>query len=110
VVQRDPSDRERNARDRAQSLIFRVDLGHWQFKAKQANLIALRLCLDRIVSPRRDRPVHFTIPELNSAEDASRAVAAITVAVANGDLTPAEAAELSNVITATSRQDLGRFR
>lgn len=61
-------------------------------------MAALRLCLDRIVPPRRDRPVHFKIPALNSANDASRAIAAITSAVASGELTPAEAGELSCVV------------
>jgi hypothetical protein len=67
-------------------------------KAKQGDMVALRLCLDRIVPPRRDRPVHFTIPALHSANDASRAMAAITTAVASGELTPIEAAELSSVV------------
>ncbi len=67
-------------------------------KAKQGDMTALRLCLDRIVPPRRDRPVHFTIPVLNSADDASKAMAAIAAAVACGQLTPIESAELSNVV------------
>ena len=67
-------------------------------KAKQGDVICLRLCLDRLVPPRRDRPVYFAIPVLNSADDASKAMAAITVAVACGELTPIEAAELSSVV------------
>jgi hypothetical protein len=67
-------------------------------KAKQGDMGALRLCIDRLVPPRRDRPVSFTLPPMNSAGDASKAMAAITTAVANGELTPAEAAELSRVI------------
>jgi hypothetical protein len=55
----------------------------------------LRLAL---VPPRRDRPVHFVIPTLSSSQDATRAMAAITTAVASGELTPTEAAELSRVI------------
>jgi Family of unknown function (DUF5681) len=66
--------------------------------AKQGDLTALRLCLERIVPPRRDRPVHFAVPALNSADDARKAMAAITTAVANGELTPNEAAELSRVV------------
>jgi hypothetical protein len=66
-------------------------------KAKQGDMIALRLCLDRILPPRRDRPLHFSIPELKSVHDASKAMAAITTAVASGELTPTEAAELSRV-------------
>src|SRR5580700_3915902 len=50
-------------------------------KAKQGDMIALRLCLDRILPPRRDRPVRFTIPALNSADDAAKAIGAITTAV-----------------------------
>ena len=68
--------------------------------AKGGDMVALRLCLDRILPPRRDRPVHFTIPVLNSADNASKAMAAITTAVASGELTPTEAAELSSVIAA----------
>ncbi len=56
------------------------------------------LCLERVIGPRRDRPVRFTLPELGSAGDASKAMAAITAAVARGELTPTEAAELSSVI------------
>jgi hypothetical protein len=67
-------------------------------KAKQGNLPALRMCLDRILPPRRDRPVHFAIPELNSAADASKAIASITQAVAHGELGFGEAAELSKLI------------
>jgi hypothetical protein len=66
--------------------------------AKQGDLTALRLCLERIVPPRRERPVNFTLPEINSIDNATQAMAAITAAVANGELTPTEAAELSHVI------------
>jgi hypothetical protein len=66
--------------------------------AKQGDLTALRLCLERIVPPRRERPVNFTLPEINSIDHAIKAMAAITTAVANGVLTPTEAAELSRVI------------
>jgi hypothetical protein len=67
-------------------------------KAKQGDMIALRLCLDRIIPPRRDRPVVFKFPSLRSASDAATAMAAITAALGRGELTPIEGAELSNVI------------
>src|SRR5215471_4362963 len=66
--------------------------------AKQGDLTALRLCLERIVPPRRERPVNFTLPEINSVDHATKAMAAITAAVANGELAPTEAAELSRMI------------
>ena len=66
--------------------------------AKQGDLIALRLCLDRILPPRRDRSVHLKMPALNSTAEASQAMAAIICAVAQGELTPTQAADLSRVI------------
>jgi hypothetical protein len=68
--------------------------------AKLGDVTALRLCLERIVPPRRDRPVNFALPAMNSADDASKALAAIMAAVASGDLTPTEAAGLSRLIDA----------
>jgi hypothetical protein len=59
---------------------------------------ALRLCMERIVAPRRDRPVNFRLPVLNSASDVVAAIEAIADGVASGELTPAEAAELSKVV------------
>src|SRR5215470_6029027 len=48
--------------------------------ALKGNVACLRLCLDRISPPRRDRAVQFAIPAFNCAEDASKAMAAITTA------------------------------
>ena len=59
---------------------------------------ALRLCLDRIIPPRRERPVRFKMPVLQSPADAVAAMAAIAAAVAEGYLTPGEASELSNMV------------
>jgi hypothetical protein len=67
-------------------------------KAKKGDMAALRLCIERILPPRRERPVTFKLPELASANDASKAMAAITAAVAGGGLTPAEAGELSRLV------------
>jgi hypothetical protein len=71
--------------------------------AKQGDITALRLCLDRVVAPRRERPVQFRLPALRSAADAAGAMAAIADAVANADLTASEAAELSKVVESFAR-------
>jgi len=62
------------------------------------DMAALRLCLDRIVPPRRERPVNFRIPPLKSAEDAAVAMAAITEAVAAGELLLGEAESASALV------------
>jgi hypothetical protein len=67
--------------------------------ALEGDTTALRLCLDRIMPARKDRPVAFALPALTSARDAVVASAALLEAVANGDLTPMEAGELSKLVT-----------
>jgi hypothetical protein len=67
-------------------------------RGKSGDMAALRLCLDRIVPPRKDRPVAFELPPLQKAEDAPKAMGAIAAAVACGDLTISEAAELCKII------------
>ena len=68
--------------------------------AKGGDLAALRLCLDRLAPPRKDRLVMFELPTITSAADAVKASAALVTAVAIGDLTPAEAGELGKLIEA----------
>ena len=48
--------------------------------------------------PRRERSVRFVLPALHSAADAPNALAAIAAAVGTGEITPAEAGELSRVV------------
>jgi hypothetical protein len=66
--------------------------------ALAGDMAALRLCLDRILPPRKDRPVTFTLPEIKSAKDAASVVSAILAAVASGELTPTDAAEIGKLI------------
>ena len=44
--------------------------------ALRGDVSALRLCLDRIVPPRKDRPVYFELPKMQEAKDAVNASAA----------------------------------
>ncbi len=60
--------------------------------------LALRLCMDRIAPPRRDRPTPFDLPKLAEAADARAAFAAVVRAVAEGELTPSEAVTLAGLI------------
>src|SRR3954469_25718076 len=62
--------------------------------AKSGDVSAGRTLLDRLVPPRKDRPVVFALPALHTAADAAQAMAALTAAVAGGALTPSEATEL----------------
>ncbi len=59
---------------------------------------ALRLCLERIAPPRKDAPVTFALPPMQTAADAARAAGAILNSVADGDLTPTEGAHVMGLI------------
>ena len=59
---------------------------------------ALRLCLDRLIAPRRERSVRFQLPPLEDAGDIAAAMIAVTEAVADGTLTPGEASALSQTV------------
>jgi hypothetical protein len=72
-------------------------------KAKEGDTTALRLCLERILPARRDRPVAFELPKLETAADAGKAASAIAQAVAEGELTPSEAGELSKLVEGFTR-------
>lgn len=67
-------------------------------KALKGDTTALRLCLDRIAPPRKDAPVSFNMPNIETAEDAANAARAILNAVAAGDVTPLEAATVMAVV------------
>jgi hypothetical protein len=66
--------------------------------AKAGDMQAIRLCLDRILPVRKDRPVTFALPPINNAEDAAATMSAVLTAVAAGEITPADAGEISRLI------------
>ena len=66
--------------------------------ALDGDTAAMRLCFDRIIAPRRARPVQLDLPPITEAADITRAMAAIMAAVAEGAITPAEGAELGMVV------------
>jgi Family of unknown function (DUF5681) len=68
--------------------------------AKEGDIAALRLCIDRLVPPRRDRPVSFDLPNIDSARDAASAISAMIRAVSVGDLTPVEASDVARLLDA----------
>jgi hypothetical protein len=64
---------------------------------------ALRLCLERIAPPRRDAPVQFDLPRMETARDAATAAGAVLEAVALGELTLSEAAHVMGLIESFRR-------
>lgn len=59
---------------------------------------AMRLCLERVMAPRRDRPVRLTLPQIKTASDAALAMGAIVEAVGQGEITTAEGREVASIV------------
>jgi len=59
---------------------------------------ALRLCLARIIAPRRERPIQLAVPSIQSASDIAAAMGTIVKAAAQGTVTPDEAFKLSHMV------------
>jgi len=102
-----PAGRPKGSRNKATLALERLLDGQAEALTQKAielalsgDIPALRLCLDRILPPRKDRPVLFELPAINGAEDAKVASAAVLAAVSVGSLTPSEAAEVSKLIDA----------
>jgi hypothetical protein len=66
--------------------------------AKAGDGTALRLCLERLIPARRDRPVSFDLPAIETANDAAKAMGAILQAVAEGEISPSEGAEVARLL------------
>ena len=67
-------------------------------KAREGDITAIRLCLERVFPRLRDRPVLFDLPPINGAPDALAALATIVAGVSGGELTAAEGSELSKLV------------
>ena len=53
--------------------------------ALTVDTIALKLCMDRIATSPKDKPICFSLPDMHCARDASEAAGGILRAVGNGE-------------------------
>ena len=100
-----PAGRPRGARNQATLLIQNLladdaeAIGRKAIEmAKSGDLAAIRLCMDRLAPARKDEPVAYELPPIEKPADSVAATASIVAAVAAGELTPSQAAEVSKVI------------
>jgi hypothetical protein len=68
-------------------------------KAMEGDSTALRLCLERLLPPRRGRPVAFELPEIKTVADAGKASSSVLAACAAGTLSPGESSEIMALIS-----------
>jgi hypothetical protein len=68
--------------------------------AKDGDIQAARIVLDRLAPVRRGRPVQFDLPPVIDAGGVSAAFDAVLQAVAGGELTPEEGASITTLLEA----------
>jgi len=71
--------------------------------AMQGDPTALRLCMERLIPPRKDRAVQFTLPPVTTAAEVAEAVSIVLQAVSNTQLTPAEGQEIATILEGRRR-------
>jgi hypothetical protein len=71
--------------------------------AGEGDKAALRLCVDRLVPPLRQRPVKFSLPAISTAADVDKALETVLNEVALGRITPAEGQAVTVVLEARRR-------
>lgn len=72
-------------------------------QALEGDPAALRLCLERLMAPLRERPMRLALPPLKGACDIAPMVEAIGAAVTAGGLTAGEAGDLGRFVEALVR-------
>ena len=66
--------------------------------AKGGNILALRLCLERVIPIRRERSIELELPPAHNALDLAANLQRILAAVGEGRITPGEAQALTEVV------------
>ncbi|HEY2709806.1 MAG TPA: hypothetical protein VGI95_17280 [Caulobacteraceae bacterium] len=66
--------------------------------AARGDVGCIRLIIDRLAPPRRDRPVSIALPPVETAGDHPAAMAALLKAVGDGQLAPAEAESIARLL------------
>ena len=102
-----PNGRPRGSRNRSTQALEAILDGEAEALTRRAIEMALegdgpamRMCLDRLMPVRKDRPITFSLPEIETAADLTKATRALMQGVADGEITPSEAAELSKLVDA----------
>jgi len=72
-------------------------------KAKEGDMLAAKIILDRVAPLRKGRPIEIDIPAAKSAGDIANAMANLIIAMAAGEITPDEAATVASVIEVRRR-------
>jgi Family of unknown function (DUF5681) len=66
--------------------------------ALQGDILAMKLCLDRVFPARKDRPIQLSLPPVADLEKVASTMSKVVEAIGNGSITPGEGETLANVL------------
>lgn len=72
-------------------------------KALEGDTNALRIAMDRILPPRKDRTIAMKLKGIKKPDDLIKIMHQITQAVAKGEISPQEGSQLSNMVETQRR-------
>jgi hypothetical protein len=97
-----PAGRPRGIVNRATALTQNLLSEHAEWIARKlaeaGDMAAIRVCMERLLPPIKQQPVAVELPPIEKPADSVEAMVSIAAAVAAGDVTAAEAAELAKVV------------
>lgn len=65
--------------------------------AMQGDTTAMRLCIERLLAPRKQSPVKFKLPPITTIAELAQAQITMLETLSRGQLTPAEAETIGNL-------------
>lgn len=71
--------------------------------AKGGDLQAAKILIDRMIPPKKDRPINLELPQLESLSDVLKANSLILNAASSGEITPLEAESLLKITEAFNK-------
>ena len=71
--------------------------------ALAGDLTCLRVCIERLVPPKRDAPIDIDLPDINATADIPKLFAVLTGKLREGGITPSEARALIDLAEAIRR-------
>jgi hypothetical protein len=69
-------------------------------KALAGDIMALRICFDRLYPPQKGRSIQINLPPIKQAEDVGNGYEILLGAVSDGSITPDEAGTIAHVMEA----------
>jgi hypothetical protein len=100
-----PSGRPAGSRNKSTQALQQMLEGEAELITRKAidlalagDLTAIRLCMERLLPPPKDRPVEIDLPPVQTVGQVSAALATVSRAISEGQITPGEGEILANIL------------